>query len=110
MHRDIKPQNILIGYENDGLRSPIHLLHFQTALLRVLNAITARQDYLRNKREELAATDALIARRFTPRCQFDRTHDRLLFDLAVDPARVSWFWKWRERLHRKFRYEHKGQP
>jgi len=79
------------------------------ALYRVLNAIIARQDYLRDKPEELAATDALIARRFTPRCQFDRTHDRLLFDLAVDPGRVSPFWKWRERLHRKFCYEHKGQ-
>jgi hypothetical protein len=69
------------------------------ALLRVRNAIDSRMAAIKSDAER-RDVDALMKRSFNPECSFDRKHTSLLFNLAIDPARVSLYWKLRERCHR----------
>jgi hypothetical protein len=69
------------------------------ALSYVEDAIRERMKTVKNETEQ-KELDVLIDRSFQPKCAFDRKHHQLLFQLAIDPREVSWYWKLRERIHR----------
>ena len=83
----------------DGKRTNLQSLEALESLSRLNDAVTQRMKTVKNENEK-KQLDALIKRSFGPECKFDRKHANLLFDLAIDPQRVSWYWKLRERLHR----------
>ncbi|MBZ5539150.1 MAG: hypothetical protein LAN61_01390 [Acidobacteriia bacterium] len=83
----------------DGKRTNLESLEAIESLSRIKDAVTERMKTVKNDNEK-KELDALIKRSFGPECTFDRKHANLLFELAIDPQRVSWYWKLRERWHR----------
>jgi len=83
----------------DGTKTNLETLEALESLSRIQNAVSDRMKAVKNENEK-RELDALIKRSFGPQCTFDRKHTDLLFDLAIDPQRVSWYWKLRERWHR----------
>jgi hypothetical protein len=83
----------------DGTQSNLESLEALESISRLKNAVANRMRAVKNETEK-RELDALIKRSFSPECVFDRKHTKLLFDLAIDPQRVSWYWKLRERIHR----------
>jgi hypothetical protein len=83
----------------DGTRTNLESLEIIESLSRVSDAVTERMKSVKDPAEK-KEIDALIARSFGPKCAFDRKHGNILFDLAIDPRQVSWYWKLRERIHR----------
>jgi hypothetical protein len=83
----------------DGTQSNLETLEALESISRLKNAVANRLRAVKNETEK-RELDALIKRFISPQCPFDREHTKLLFDLAIDPQRVSWYWKLRERWHR----------
>jgi hypothetical protein len=83
----------------DGTQSNLETLEVLESVSRLKNAIAERMKTVTSEGEK-RELDALIARSFGPKCAFDRKHGNILFDLAIDPQRVSRYWKLRERWHR----------
>ena len=69
------------------------------ALGRVEDAIRERKAAIKSKEEETEVV-ALLNRGFSPKCAWDRKHYAMLVTLAVKPQEVSWYFKFREPLHR----------
>jgi hypothetical protein len=80
-------------------KTNLETLQALEALEHVRDAIAARMANINSEKERQEA-NALAERSFNPRCNFDRKHTKLLFDLAIVPDRISLYWKLRERLHR----------
>ena len=82
-----------------GTMTNLEALKELEALSYVEDAIRERMKTVKNETEQ-KELDVLIDRSFQPKCAFDRKHHQLLFQLAIDPREVSWYWKLRERIHR----------
>jgi hypothetical protein len=87
------------GLTPDGTQSNLETLEVLESVSRLKNAVANRMKTVKNDTEK-RELDALIKRHFSPQCGFDRKHGNILFHLAIDPSRVSWYWKLRERIHR----------
>jgi hypothetical protein len=87
------------GPSPSGKGTNLESLEASESLRRIKDAVTERMKLVTDPTEK-RELDALIARSFSPKCAFDRKHGHILFDLAIDPQRVSLYWKLRERLHR----------
>jgi hypothetical protein len=75
----------------ESVEKPDSLLWLQRAIeKRISNA----------SKEEQREIDTLIQRALEPQCDFDRKYARLLYALALVPDQVSWYLKFRERVHR----------
>ena len=83
----------------DGKSTNLETLRDIEALHHVRDAITERMKGAKSDADR-KEVDALIKRFLGPDCAFDRQHADLLFQIAIVPQSVGWYWKLRERLHR----------
>ena len=77
--------------------SPHELIEKRDALLKLKEAIDNRIASL--SREEALEVESLSRRALNPECAFDRKHSSMLYKLALTPKEVSWYFKFRERVH-----------
>lgn len=82
-----------------GKMTNLEALNQIESLQRIRNAAAERLKTVTGP-DEKREIDALTERSMSPKCAFDRKHGYFLFNLAIDPQRVSWYWKLRERIHR----------
>jgi hypothetical protein len=78
--------------------NPSELVEKRDALLKLKEAIDNRTAGL--SKEEALEVESLSRRALNPECAFDRKYSSMLYRLALAPAEVGWYFKFRERFHR----------